>query len=212
MCSVSVYMDLKFDTVDGMAYTYVNGVKGTLNMCDTRALMDEMEQLPANSKYVEIGSYLGCSGVMAALTIKDNPLVYCHDIWEEDMSELPTDGGPPPTVENYLYKFYENVKRNNLERVIIPVRGNSSYTIGIHDDKSIDLSFVDGDHSFDGVTKDLEAILPKMKPGGVILCHDCHGENDVTKAVRTFCETHQEVEEASRVYNGYSSIVKIVLK
>lgn len=205
-------MDLKFDTVDGMAYTYVNGVKGTLNMCDTRALMDEMEQLPANSKYVEIGSYLGCSGVMAALTIKDNPLVYCHDIWEEDMSELPSDGGPPPTVENYLYKFYENVKRNNLERDIIPVRGNSSYTIGIHDDKSIDLSFVDGDHSFDGVTKDLEAILPKMKPGGVILCHDCHGENDVTKAVRTFCETRQEVEEASRVYNGYSSIVKIVLK
>lgn len=205
-------MDLKYEVVDGIAYTYVNGVKGTLNMYDVRALMDEMEQLRPNSKYAEIGSYLGCSGIIAALTIKENPLVYCHDIWAEDMSELPMDGGPPPKVDNHLYEFYDNVKRNNLERVIIPIRGNSSYTIGIHDDKSIDLSFIDGDHSFEGVTKDLEAILPKMKPGGVILCHDCHGENDVMKAVRSFSQTHQEVETALRVYNGRSSVVKITLK
>ena len=205
-------MDLRHEVVDNIAYTYVNEVKGTLNMYDTRALIDEMEKLDANSKYVETGSYLGCSGIIAALTIKENPLVYCHDIWMEDMSELPTGGGPPPKVDNHLYEFYDNVKRNNLERVVIPVRGNSSYTIGIHDDKSIDLSFIDGDHSFDGVTKDLEAILPKMKPGGVILCHDCHGENEVTKAVRTFCRDHPEVDEVFRVYNGFSSIVKITLK
>jgi len=205
-------MDLRHEVVDDIAYTYVNEVKGTLNMYDTRALIDEMEKLDANSKYVETGSYLGCSGIIAALTIKENPLVYCHDIWVEDMSELPTGGGPPPKVDDHLYEFYDNVKRNNLEHVIIPIRGNSSYTIGIHDDKSIDLSFIDGDHSFDGVTKDLEAILPKMKPGGVILCHDCHGENEVTKAVRTFCRDRPEVDEVFRVYNGFSSIVKITLK
>ena len=133
-------------------------------------------------------------------------------MWMEDMTQLPIDGGPPPKVENHLYEFYDNVKKNKLDRVIIPIRGNSSYTIGIHDDSSIDLAFVDGDHSYDGVTKDLEAILPKMKSKSVILCHDCHGENDVTKAVRAFCIKNQETLSAYRMYSGKSSIVKISLE
>jgi len=205
-------MDLQYEVVDGIAFTYVNGVKGTLNGYDTQALLYEMKALEPDSKYVEIGSYLGCSGVIAGLTMKGNPQVYCHDMWMEDMTQLPIDGGPPPKVENHLYQFYENVKKNKLERVIIPIRGDSSYTIGIHDDNSIDLSFVDGDHSYDGVTKDLEAILPKMKSKSVILCHDCHGENEVTKAVRDFCIKNQEFAQGHRVCNGRSSIVKIYLE
>ena len=51
-----------------------------------------------------------------------------------------------------------------------------------------------------------------MKSNGVILCHDCHGENEVTKAVRDFCIKNQETATAYRVCNGRSSIVKITLE
>ena len=50
-------MDLQYEVVDGIAFTYVNGVKGTLNGYDTQALLYEMKALEPDSKYVEIGSY-----------------------------------------------------------------------------------------------------------------------------------------------------------
>ena len=79
-------MDLKYEVVEGIAFTYANGVKCTLDYYDTQALLYEMEALEPDSKYVEIGSYLGCSGVIAGLTMKGNPQVYCHDMWMEDMT------------------------------------------------------------------------------------------------------------------------------
>ena len=203
-------MDLKFEvTDDGMAYTYINGVKGTLNEADTNVLLNHYIQLPMNSKYVETGSYMGCSGVLAGLSSKHGSTVYCHDIWVENMEELSTGSGPPPKVDDYFYTFYENVLNNNLQNIVIPIRGDSAYTLNIHRDESIDLAFIDGDHSFEGALKDLNAILPKMKKDGIILCHDCRPGSDVSNALRDFC-----VKNAFENVVGFerSSIVKIHLK
>ncbi len=40
-------------------------------------------------------------------------------------------------------------------------------------DREIDLLFVDGDHSYEGVTKDL-AWLDWLRVGGVVIFHDCY--------------------------------------
>jgi len=204
-------MDLKFEvTDDDMAYTYVNGVKGTLNESDTNILLNHYIQLPMNSKYVETGSYLGCSGVLAGLSSKYGSTVYCHDIWFENIDDITATGTRPPTgVDDYFYTFYENVLNNKLQNIVIPIRGDSAYTLNIHRDESIDLAFIDGDHTFDGVLKDLNAILPKMKKDGIILCHDCRHGSDVSNALREFC-VKKSIENASGFEN--SSIVKIDLK
>jgi len=184
-------MDLKFEVDDAdIAFTYVNGVQGMLSQSDTYILLNEMSKIQMNGKYVETGSYLGCSGVLAGLSTKRGVLVYCHDLWVEDMITLSSDGSPPPNITNYFYTFYDAVKSNKLEGTVIPIRGDSSYTLGIHDDKSIDLAFIDGDHSFEGVQKDLEAILPKMKKNGVILCHDCQRNSPTLMGVERFCMKH----------------------
>lgn len=204
-------MDLKFEvTDDGMAYTYVNGVKGTLNEADTNVLLNHYIQLPMNSKYVETGSYLGCSGVLAGLSSKHGSTVYCHDIWFENIEDITATGTRPPDgVDNYLFTFYENVLNNNLQNIIIPIRGDSAYTLNIHRDESIDLAFIDGDHTYEGALKDLDTVLPKMKKGGVILCHDCRPGSDVSKALREFC-VKNGIQNASGF--EHSSIVKIDLK
>lgn len=203
-------MDLTFQiTDDGMAYTHINGVKGTLNEADTNVLLNHYIQLPMNSKYVETGSYLGCSGVLAGLTSKHGSIVYCHDIWYENMDSLTEESGPPPKTDDYFFTFYENVLNNNLENIIIPIRGDSAYTLNIHKDESIDLAFIDGDHSYEGALKDLTTVLPKMKKDGIILCHDCRPGNDVSKALREFC-VKNEIQNASGF--EHSSIVKIDLK
>jgi predicted O-methyltransferase YrrM len=204
-------MDLKFEvTDDGMAYTYVNNVKGTLNEADTNVLLNHYIQLPMNSKYVETGSYLGCSGVLAGLSSKHGSTVYCHDIWFENIEDITATGTRPPDgVDDYFYTFYENVLNNNLQNIIIPIRGDSVYTLNIHRDESIDLAFIDGDHTYEGALKDLDTVLPKMKKDGVILCHDCRPGSDVSKALREFCMKN-EIQNASGF--EHSSIVKIDLK
>lgn len=204
---------MKLDFVveeNGMAYTIVNeSVKGTLNAADTSVLLMHYNQMKVNSVYLETGSYLGCSGIMAGLTAKHGTLVYCHDIWVKDMQELSEDGIPPPTVTDYFYEFYKNVKKNRLEHVVIPIRGDSSYTVGIHGDKTIDLAFIDGDHSYDGVMKDLEAVLPKMKPDGIILCHDCREGSEVARGIYDFAKAH-DIDSIEGFKN--SSIVRIIPK
>jgi len=53
------------------------------------------------------------------------------------------------------------------------------YVTFIHGDSAetdfpepLDVLFIDGDHTYDGVKKDFERHAPNVKPGGVILFHD----------------------------------------
>ena len=77
-----------------------------------------------------------------------------------------------------------------LEGTIIPVAGDSSSMLAIHPEGSIDWAFIDGDHSYDGIKKDLEAIYPKMKPDSYILCHDCDKDTDALRGLTDFCAGH----------------------
>jgi predicted O-methyltransferase YrrM len=171
--------------IDGICYTFVNGVKGTLNGFDAFTLIEHAKEIPNGGRYVETGSYLGCSALIVAL--HSSATVWAHDLWTTDWSEL--RGAPPPEVQDYFYVFYTGVKANKLENRIIPIRGRSAYTVGIHDDKSIDLAFIDGDHSFEGCLADLIAILPKMKKGSTILIHDCTESSEPLAAVSNFCKS-----------------------
>lgn len=56
-------------------------------------------------------------------------------------------------------------------------------------DRIFDFVFIDGDHSYEGVTADLNAWARKVKPGGWLCGHDWGNNNtaqDVERAVRDF--------------------------
>jgi hypothetical protein len=171
---------------NGCAITIFKGVRGTLNKTDVDTLIKYASALPKNSKYLETGSYLGCSALIVATY--SPAIVYAHDIWVTDWSKL--KGGPPPRVDDYFYKFYSMVLTNNLEQRIIPIRGSSPYTTGIHKDESIDMCFIDGDHSYEGCYSDLQMVYPKVKQGGIFLVHDCYENTDTRKAVYDFTFEH----------------------
>jgi len=48
-------------------------------------------------------------------------------------------------------------------------------------DDHVDVLFIDGDHTYDGVKQDFETYAPLVRPGGIIGCHDIcnHGRPDV---------------------------------
>ena len=56
-----------------------------------------------------------------------------------------------------------------------------------YEDNSIDFVFIDANHDYDYVKKDIEAWFPKVKTGGVIAGHDYHKHwKGVVKAVDEF--------------------------
>jgi predicted O-methyltransferase YrrM len=172
---------------DGVAITEIKGTKGTLNFYDTQVLIEFAKNIPQNGRYLETGSYLGCSALLVAY-FSNEATVWAHDIWVNDWSDL--KGDPPPEVKDYFYEFYKAVKKNNFENRIIPIRGDSAYTIGIHDDESFDLIFVDGDHSYEGCFNDITKSWPKLKKGGNMLVHDCVYGSKTLNAVDDFCKFH----------------------
>ena len=201
--------ELRFEVDDkGLAITYCNGVKGTLTSQDAVLLRDAARRLPFGGKYVETGSYLGCSSVIVGLHATNGARVYAHDLWVKDMTELDKEGAPPPAEEDYFYQFMKNVDDNKLTGTVIPIRGDSAYTLGIHAPESIDIAFIDGDHSKEGITKDLEMILPRMKKGGVVMCHDCADGSVTAKAFIEFCDKHEITDRG--FFTGETSMARFI--
>jgi cephalosporin hydroxylase len=52
------------------------------------------------------------------------------------------------------------------------VRALSTDAAARHGDRSLDFVYLDADHSYEGVMKDLEAWRPKVRPGGMLCGHD----------------------------------------
>ena len=60
------------------------------------------------------------------------------------------------------------------KRVVL--RGTTAEMIGQIPDASLDFAYIDGDHTLRGVTIDLIAIYPKLKPGGFLAGDDLEPE------------------------------------
>ena len=151
-------------------------------------------------RYAETGSYLGCSSIIMASVLPPRSLIYAHDLWVDSRSGeiLAEEGDPPEMIEDYFYHFVQNVRSRGLERTIIPIRGNSSYTLGMHEPESLNMGFIDGDHSYEGVQADLRAMYPLIKRGGALLLHDVMNTGEIINpagaALKDFC-----LEERGRV-------------
>jgi hypothetical protein len=185
----------------GYSFARFMGVRGYLNQNDCKQLIEHAKALPENGRYAETGTFLGCSAHIIAAHSKAT--VWAHDIWSIDEDENPSE-----FPSECFFKFYESVKRNKFENRIIPIAGNSLKTIDIHDDDSLDLAFIDGDHSYEGALGDFRNIFPKMKEGSVILAHDCAPKSECLSALNTFAIENNQMFE---FLQGTCGMVKIVV-
>ena len=76
------------------------------------------------------------------------------------------------SIDKDISMFYnEEIKERYGER-LIPIEGLSWNVADQIPDSSIDLIFIDADHSYQAVKKDIIAYTPKLKQGGIISGHD----------------------------------------
>lgn len=125
--------------------------------------------------FVEIGSYLGSSSCFIAEGIQQSGKkshLFCIDTWQNDaMSE-----GNRDTYKQFL----SNTKE--YKNIISPLRG-WSYDVAKSFDKKIDFIFIDGDHSYKGVKKDVDLWIPKLNPGAIVVMHDIGWAEGVQRVV-----------------------------
>lgn len=115
---------------------------------------------------VEIGSARGKSACHIGMALKENGsgTLYAIDPHE------PTDWNDSKAVDSFKI-FEDNISAVDVRNQISIIR---SYSDAAARDWSlpIDLIFIDGDHSYEGVKRDWELFLPHVKPFGIVVFHD----------------------------------------
>jgi len=110
--------------------------------------------------YLEIGAFAGGS----ASLVSTNPKVknvYSIDLGSPINKEIPIRNVNKFKNENCSYKYFEG---NSFDEKIISL---VKETI-----KSVDILFIDGDHSHNGVLNDFKNFSDLVKPGGYIVFDD----------------------------------------
>jgi predicted O-methyltransferase YrrM len=119
-------------------------------------------------KIVEVGSYAGAS---AELMAQYAGVVVCCDIWEEYIN---------PNMAPIVYKEFLDTKSRNKN--IIEHKVKSEVLAKEFGKETIDMVYIDADHSYASVKADILAWSDKVKVGGLIAGHDYCME-DVSRAV-----------------------------
>lgn len=139
-----------------------------------------------NGVAVEIGSYYGGSSAFIALGLKIlHGHLNCIDTWtNSNLCNVEVDGVDltKDTYHNEKDIFAEFLNNTKSFENITTHRGLSA-DIAKQFNKTIDLLFIDGDHSEEGVLADWNAWSPKLnKERSIVILHDwdwCPGVKNV---------------------------------
>ncbi|MEK7433802.1 MAG: class I SAM-dependent methyltransferase [Cyanobacteriota bacterium] len=150
----------------------IKEVEGYLVEGEDRVLFEKAKNLPDYSTIIEIGSFKGKSSVAMGYACEGtNKLIYCIDPW---IAETYFEGTKHEKEDIYNI-FLKNRNDNNLQDYLIDIKDYSTVIMPNWKEiykKPADLVFIDGDHSFKGVTNDFIVAYPHVKEGGMMIFQD----------------------------------------
>lgn len=150
----------------------------------------------SNLRAVEVGAYMGESTSMLASSGLFRGGITVVDTWGIGIADgnlpdvLPVPSGT--TRDQYDWDWVQKEFETNIRPFTNPkslckvsiIRGESHRVLDEFDDGSLDFIYIDADHRYMPVVRDIELYLPKLKKGGIIAGHDyCDYWQSVVDAV-----------------------------
>lgn len=156
------------------------------------------DQNPNASHWVEIGSLYGESSSII-LGFNKVKILHCIDSWTfcpnyNAANIIFTDQNKSADFSPGKDIFYNRLKNYIESKRCVPIQSDSISASEFYQDNSIDVIYIDADHSYEAVKSDLQTWFPKIKSGGFICGHDFHVDGGawpgVTKAVNEFVKEY----------------------
>jgi len=116
---------------------------------------------------VEFGSLHGRSTRALADNMMDNGVLWAVDPWSGDYIGI--EGERIAIETRVMPEFIHNLKDHIVTGRVVPVR-NFSYRFSLPD--KVDMVFIDGDHRYETVVRDIEKAYELLKSDGLICGHD----------------------------------------
>jgi len=146
------------------------------------------EYFNPNFIIAEIGSFSGASTELFALT--------CKKIYSIDPYMVIKNQENDKQLNQAESKFIERMA--NYKNVV-KIRDTSDNASKQFDDNSFDAVYIDGDHRYDSVIKDIKTWIPKVKKNGILCGHDYY--ESIKIAVNdTIGEPDKVYKDSSWVY------------
>lgn len=146
------------------------------------------EALKDGHTFVEIGVWQGRSFCFLGELLKNankKVKMYAVDTFKGSETEEVHQQAIKKLGGSTLQIFEGNVADMGLKDLVTVIPEDSATAASKFADGSIDILFIDGDHTLVGVLSDLERWYPKVKSGGIISGHDIPCPS-VLAAVTTF--------------------------
>lgn len=127
-----------------------------------------VNSIPEGGHIVEVGAWKGASTSYLAVEAQHKKMrIDVVDTWFGSEEHKET----PEVTTNCLFGvFIDNLRP--LINLINPIRTDSISASKMYHDESIDAVFIDADHGYESVKKDILAWMPKVKTGGILAGHD----------------------------------------
>lgn len=173
----------------------LNGVLGYASPDDVLHLYRSVARLSSQEPtIVEIGSFSGLSACIFSHSLRKHGLrgrIYCVDLWDTyvEMNPSARETGFFAYKSGQLRQLFDHYIHAAGATEVTPICEDSARAWQNFTDGSVDLLFVDGDHSYEGCLADINNWYCKVKPEGVILGHD-YDWDTVRSAVRYFSGQH----------------------
>ena len=144
--------------------------------------------------FLELGSWLGKSTCYMAERIRDSKKnVTFHAVDNflgEDMASLDEELLKHTEISIYDI-FVKNMKNAGIYQLITDHKLNTHEAAGLFEDETLKFVFIDANHEYEFVKRDIELYYPKVKSGGTIAGHDTQSEG-VKKAIDEFFAKQSE--------------------
>ncbi len=165
------------DHLTGRGYPRsIDGIHALLTALEKQVLYRLAGSHPPGARLVEIGSYLGgSSSCLAAGVAGKGSVLHCVDTF---MAENVSEGAHQDTFAMFAAHTRRYAKQIQVHR------GFSHEVVG-EVPRPVDLLFIDGDHSWEGVTRDLRLYVPLLKEDGILILHDS-AHPPIAQAIREF--------------------------